>query len=53
LQSIDRLQSEPELGRSLASNGRKLISSRYDWKILGEALHRIHAETLDRVRSRT
>jgi polysaccharide biosynthesis protein PslH len=52
LQSIDRLQSEPELGHSLASNGRKLISSRYDWTILGEALHRIHAETLDRVRSR-
>jgi glycosyltransferase involved in cell wall biosynthesis len=49
--AVSRLISLPQLSRSLAEAGRRLVRQQYDWSILGARLQRIHCEVIDRVRN--
>jgi sugar transferase (PEP-CTERM/EpsH1 system associated) len=51
VEAVTRLISLPQVGRSLAEAGRKLVQQQYDWSILGARLQRIHCEVIDRVRN--
>lgn len=40
--AVVRLLREPELGRRLAANGRRLVEERYDWRVVLPALEQVY-----------
>ncbi len=42
-----RVLAEPELRKSLATEGRRAAEERFDWRALGDRLERVLVETLD------